>query len=107
MVHAVVLDVPAPVEMYDAMHAELLQHDVTSIDGLILHLGRSTAEGNLQGLVTPHAPVALGPPPGRGGGVGPGLGTEPPCLTPGFGRPIEECSTRTDRTWFRAPEHIA
>ena len=45
MVHAVVLEVPAPVEMYDAIHAELLRHDVTSIDGLILHLGRSTAEG--------------------------------------------------------------
>jgi hypothetical protein len=45
VVHAVVLDVPAPVEMYDAIHAELLRHDVTSIDGLILHLGRSTAEG--------------------------------------------------------------
>jgi hypothetical protein len=45
VVHAVVLDVPAPVEMYDAIHAELLWHDVRSIDGLILHLGRSTAEG--------------------------------------------------------------
>src|SRR4051794_22062244 len=45
MVHAVILDVPAPVEVYDAVHAQLLQHDVTSIEGLILHLGRSTPEG--------------------------------------------------------------
>jgi hypothetical protein len=39
MVHAVILDVPAPVEMYDAVHAHLLEH-ATSIDGPILHLGR-------------------------------------------------------------------
>jgi hypothetical protein len=39
------LDVSAPVEMYDAVHAQLLQHDVTSIEGLILHLGRSIPEG--------------------------------------------------------------
>jgi hypothetical protein len=45
VVHAVILDVPAPVEVYDAVHAQLLQHDVTSIEGLILHLGRSIPEG--------------------------------------------------------------
>lgn len=45
MVHAVILDVSVPVEVYDAVHAQLLQHDVTSIGGLIVHLGRSTPEG--------------------------------------------------------------
>ena len=82
MVHAVVMDVPAPVEMYDAIDAELLRHDVTSIDGLILQqydrynrdmvgpimariVGGQTVPPpnptviNLHGLVIPHAPVAL------------------------------------------------
>jgi hypothetical protein len=45
VVHAVILDVPAPVEVYDAVHAQLLQQGVTSIEGLIVHLGRATPEG--------------------------------------------------------------
>ena len=39
--------VPAPVEMYDRMHAELVKRAGTSVDGfgLLVHVGRATADG--------------------------------------------------------------
>ena len=45
--YGVVTTVPAPVEMYDRMHAELIKRAGTSIDGfgLLLHVGRATADG--------------------------------------------------------------
>ena len=38
---------PAPVEMYDRMHAELIKRAGTSVDGfgLLVHVGRATADG--------------------------------------------------------------
>ena len=45
--YGVVTSVPAPVEMYDRMHAELLKEAGTSLDrfGLLVHVGRATADG--------------------------------------------------------------
>ena len=45
--YGVVTTVPAPVEMYDRMHAELIQRAGTSVDGygLLVHVGRATADG--------------------------------------------------------------
>jgi hypothetical protein len=35
---------PAPVEMYDGMHAEMIRRAGTSVDGLV-HVGRATTDG--------------------------------------------------------------
>ena len=45
--YGVVTTVPAPVEMYDRMHAELIKRAGTSVDGfgLLVHVGRTTADG--------------------------------------------------------------
>jgi hypothetical protein len=43
--YGVFTTVPAPVEMYDAVHAEMLRRAGTSVDGLLVHVGRATAEG--------------------------------------------------------------
>jgi hypothetical protein len=45
--YGVVTAVPAPVEMYDRMHAELIKRAGTSVDGygLLVHVGRATADG--------------------------------------------------------------
>ena len=45
--YGVVTTVPAPVEVYDRMHAELLKRAGTSLDGsgLLVHVGRATADG--------------------------------------------------------------
>ena len=45
--YGVVTAVPAPVEMYDRMHAELIKRAGTSADGfgLLVHVGRATAAG--------------------------------------------------------------
>jgi hypothetical protein len=43
--YGVITTVPAPVEMYDAMHAEMLRRVGTSVDGLLVHVGRATASG--------------------------------------------------------------
>ena len=45
--YGVVTAVPAPVEMYDRMHAELIERAGTSLDGtgLLVHVGRATADG--------------------------------------------------------------
>jgi hypothetical protein len=45
--YGVVTTVPAPVELYDRMHAELIKRAGTSVDGfgLLVHVGRATADG--------------------------------------------------------------
>ncbi len=45
MAYGVVFDVRAPVEMYDAVHAEILRRAGGSIDGLLVHVGRATTAG--------------------------------------------------------------
>ncbi len=36
---------PAPVEMYDRMHAEMMRRAGPSVDGLLVHIGRATTDG--------------------------------------------------------------
>jgi hypothetical protein len=45
--YGVVTTVPAPIEMYDKMHAELIERAGTSVDGfgLLVHVARATADG--------------------------------------------------------------
>jgi len=45
--YGVVTTVPAPVEVYDRMHAELVKRAGASLDGtgLLVHVGRATADG--------------------------------------------------------------
>jgi hypothetical protein len=43
--YAVTMDVPAPIEVYDAVHAELLQRTGGTADGLLVHLTRATGTG--------------------------------------------------------------
>jgi hypothetical protein len=43
--YGIITTVSAPVEMYDGMHAEMLKRVGTSIDGLLVHVGRATADG--------------------------------------------------------------
>jgi hypothetical protein len=45
--YGVITTVPAPVEMYDRMHAELLKRIGTTVDGygLLVHIGRATTDG--------------------------------------------------------------
>ena len=43
--YGVITIVPAPVEMYDGMHAEMIKRAGTTIDGLPVHVGRATTEG--------------------------------------------------------------
>jgi hypothetical protein len=45
--YGVVTTVPAPIEMYDQMHAELIKRAGTSVGGLglLVHVGRATADG--------------------------------------------------------------
>ena len=43
MTYGVVAGVPAPVEMYDAVHAEVAHRVGTSVDGLLVHLARPTS----------------------------------------------------------------
>jgi hypothetical protein len=45
MTFGVVVDMPAPVEMYDALHQELLRTVPQPTEGLLLHLGRATDQG--------------------------------------------------------------
>jgi hypothetical protein len=44
-VYGVITTVPAPIEMYDGMHAELVKRVGMSIDGLLVHIGRATTGG--------------------------------------------------------------
>ena len=46
--YGVITTVPAPVAMYDGMHAEMLKmqrRTGTSVDGLLVHVGRATPDG--------------------------------------------------------------
>jgi len=43
--YAVVTEVPAPVELYDAAHAAVGRRSGANIDGLLVHIGRSTGSG--------------------------------------------------------------
>ena len=43
--YGVITTVPAPVEMYDAVHAEMIKRAGTSIDGLLVLVGRATTDG--------------------------------------------------------------
>ena len=45
MTYAISADVAAPVEMYDAMHAEVVRRSGGSVPGLLVHIGRATATG--------------------------------------------------------------
>ncbi len=37
--------VPEPIEMYDALHAKILAQSGLDVDGLLLHVGRTTNDG--------------------------------------------------------------
>ena len=43
--YGVITRVPAPVAMYDGMHAEMTRRTGTSLDGLLVHVGRATPDG--------------------------------------------------------------
>lgn len=43
--YGVITTVPAPVEMYDGLHAEMIKRFGTSVDGLLVHVGRATTDG--------------------------------------------------------------
>jgi hypothetical protein len=45
MSYGYVMDVPAPIEFYDALHAEINRRSAGRSDGLLLHLGRATGGG--------------------------------------------------------------
>jgi hypothetical protein len=45
MTYAFVTDVPAPIELYVALHTEILRRTVGDPEGLLVHLGRETAAG--------------------------------------------------------------
>ena len=45
MTWGVTVDVPAPVEIYDAVHAALLERVGSEVDGLLVHVARATADG--------------------------------------------------------------
>jgi hypothetical protein len=45
MTYGFVMDVPAPIEFYDALHAEIGRRTAGAVDGLLLHVGRQTSGG--------------------------------------------------------------
>lgn len=45
MTYAHVVDVAGPVEIYDALHPEILRQGGGTADGLLVHVGRPTATG--------------------------------------------------------------
>jgi hypothetical protein len=45
MAYGYVLDVPAPIELYDALHAEIGRRAPDGVDGMLLHVGRETNAG--------------------------------------------------------------
>ena len=45
MTYGFVMDVPAPIQFYDALHAELGRRTSDGVDGLLLHLARQTRTG--------------------------------------------------------------
>jgi hypothetical protein len=50
MTWGVVVDVPAPVELYDALHTELLTRTGSAVHGLVAHVARGTVTGGPLGL---------------------------------------------------------
>jgi hypothetical protein len=45
MAFGIVVDVPAPIEFYDALHAELRRRVPGPVEGLLCHVARRTATG--------------------------------------------------------------
>jgi hypothetical protein len=45
MTYGFIMDVPAPAEFYDALHAEIGRRSSGDVDGAILHVGRTTSTG--------------------------------------------------------------
>ena len=45
MTHGLVMDVSAPMDFYDALHAEVGRRSSGRADGLLLHIGRPTPGG--------------------------------------------------------------
>ena len=45
MTYGFVMDVPAPIETYDALHAEIARRNTGEDYGMLLHVGRATATG--------------------------------------------------------------
>ena len=45
MTYGIVMDVPAPIEFYDAMHAEIVRRTRDGADGLLLHVCRQAPGG--------------------------------------------------------------
>jgi hypothetical protein len=43
--YGVITTIPVPVETYDAVHAEMLKRVGTTVDGLLVHIGRATTDG--------------------------------------------------------------
>ena len=45
MTYGFVMDVPAPIQFYDGLHAELARRTSGGVEGLLLHLARQTDAG--------------------------------------------------------------
>jgi hypothetical protein len=45
MAYGLVMDVPAPIGLYDALHAEINRRAPGGADGLLAHVGRETPAG--------------------------------------------------------------
>jgi hypothetical protein len=45
MAYGFVMDVPAPIEFYDALHAEVARLAAGGVDGMLVHVGRETRGG--------------------------------------------------------------
>jgi hypothetical protein len=45
MTWGVTVDVPASVDLYDAVHAALLERAGSAVEGLLVHLARATEDG--------------------------------------------------------------
>ena len=45
MTWGVVIDIVAPIEMYDAVHSEVGRRVGTAVDGLLVHIAQSTSTG--------------------------------------------------------------
>jgi hypothetical protein len=48
MTYGFVMDVPLPIEMYDAVHAETKRRMDGPVEGLLCHVGRATPGGGFQ-----------------------------------------------------------
>jgi hypothetical protein len=45
MTYGFVMNVPAPIEFYDALHAEIGRRSAGAVDGALFHVGRATRDG--------------------------------------------------------------